>query len=251
MAIILFLLDMNIALIGYGKMGKAIEQIALERGHTIVAKVNKEYSISQLAELPIDVAIEFTQPELAVEHIQYCMQHSIPVVVGTTAWQERLPEVENMVSSANGSLLHASNFSIGVNIFFEINKRLAQLMAGKPDYKACVEEIHHLQKLDAPSGTAITIADGIMQNNPDYISWVLGEEKEPHTAEGQLGITSHRLPDVPGTHTVTYTSEIDTISMTHQAHNRKGFALGAVIAAEWLYGKKGIFTMNDVLNLTN
>lgn len=242
---------MNIALIGYGKMGKAIEQIALERGHTILAIVNQENPISKLAELPIDVAIEFTQPELAVDHIHFCVQNSIPVVVGTTAWHARLTEVEELVAANNGSLLHASNFSIGVNIFFEINKRLAQLMSGKPEYKASVEEIHHLQKLDTPSGTAITIADGIMQNNPDYISWVLGEEKEPHTAEGQLGITSHRLPDVPGTHTVTYTSEIDTISMTHEAHNRKGFALGSVIAAEWLYGKKGVFTMNDVLNLTN
>ena len=242
---------MNIALIGYGKMGKAIEQIALERGHTILAIVNQENPISKLAELPIDVAIEFTQPELAVDHIAFCVQNSIPVVVGTTAWHARLTEVEELVAANNGSLLHASNFSIGVNIFFEINKRLAQLMSGKPEYKASVEEIHHLQKLDTPSGTAITIADGIMQNNPDYISWVLGEEKEPHTAEGQLGITSHRLPDVPGTHTVTYTSEIDTISMTHEAHNRKGFALGSVIAAEWLYGKKGVFTMNDVLNLTN
>jgi len=242
---------MNIALIGYGKMGKAIEQIALERGHTIVAIVNQENPINLIAELSIDVAIEFTRPELAVDHIRFCAAHSIPVVVGTTAWHGQLDEVEKLISSSNASLLHASNFSIGVNIFFEINKRLAQLMAGKPEYKACIEEIHHLQKLDAPSGTAITIADGIMQNYPDYISWVLGEEKKPHTAEGQLGITSHRLPEVPGTHTVSYTSEIDTISMTHEAHNRKGFALGSVIAAEWLYGKKGVFTMNDVLNLTN
>lgn len=240
---------MNIALIGYGKMGKVIEEIAIERGHTILAKVTSENPLSKTDLSNVDVAIEFTKPDQAVNHIHYCLEQQIPIVVGTTAWLDKLPEVEKAISEKNGSLLHASNFSIGVNIFFEINKRLAQLMSGQSGYSACMEEIHHLQKLDAPSGTAITLANGILENNKDYESWVLGEEHTPHTNEGQLGVTSFRKPDVPGTHIVKYTSEVDTITISHEAHNRKGFALGAVIAAEWLYGKKGIYTMNDVLNL--
>lgn len=239
---------MNIALIGYGKMGKAIEEIALERGHSIIAVANSENPLHSLDLSKIDVAIEFTKPDLAVDHIQFCMEHNIPIVVGTTAWLDRLPEVSSIVTEKNGSLLYASNFSIGVNIFFEINKRLAQLMSGQSDYKASMEEIHHLQKLDSPSGTAITLANGILENNPDYLSWVLGEEKAPHTNEGQLGVTSYRKPDVPGTHIIHYTSAVDTITIAHEAHNRKGFALGAVIAAEWLLHRKGIFSMNDVLN---
>lgn len=230
-------------------MGKVIEEIALERGHTIVAKINSSSPLSEADLSTADVAIEFTRPELAVEHITFCAKNQLPVVVGTTAWTEKLPEVEKIVSENNGSLLHASNFSIGVNIFFEINKRLAALMEGQTGYKACMEEIHHLQKLDAPSGTAITLANGILENNHDYLSWVLGEEKAPHTNEGQLGVTSFRKPDVPGTHIIHYTSAVDTITISHEAHNRKGFALGSVVAAEWLFNKKGIFTMNDVLNL--
>lgn len=242
---------MKIALIGYGKMGKTIEEIAMSRGHEIVARINSSTPI-QSSDLSIaDVAIEFTRPELAVNHISHCAALKLPIVVGTTAWQERFNEVKEVIENNDASLLYASNFSIGVNIFFEINKRLAKLMEGKQDYQACLKEIHHLQKLDAPSGTAITLAEGIMNNNEDYLSWVLGEEKAPHTAEGQLGITSFREPDVPGTHIISYTSEIDTITISHEAHNRKGFALGAVVAAEWIYGKKGIFTMNDVLNLNN
>lgn len=240
---------MNIALIGYGKMGKVIEEITFERGHTIVAKITSENPLSKTDLAGVDVAIEFTKPDLAVEHIHYCLSQQIPIVVGTTAWLDKLPEVENAVKEQNGTLLHASNFSIGVNIFFEINKRLAQLISGQSGYVACMEEIHHLQKLDAPSGTAITLANGILENNQDYESWVLGEEKVPHTNDGQLGVTSYRKPDVPGTHIIHYTSAVDTITISHEAHNRKGFALGAVIAAEWLYGKKGIYTMNDVLNL--
>ncbi len=242
---------MNIALIGYGKMGKAIEKIALERGHTIVAIVNSESPISEVDLSLADVAIEFTRPELAVDHIKTCIDQKCPVVVGTTAWHEHLSEITDLVHTSNGTFLHASNFSIGVNIFFEINKRLAQLMRGQTDYKACMEEIHHLQKLDAPSGTAITLANGILENNTDYSSWVLGEENAPHTVDGQLGVTSFRSPDVPGTHIIKYTSPVDTITISHEAHNRTGFALGAVIAAEFVFNKKGVFTMNDVLNLSN
>lgn len=232
-------------------MGKVIEEIALERGHAIVAKTNSSSPLTETDLSTADVAIEFTRPELAVEHIEFCVKQQLPVVVGTTAWTDKLPEVEKMVIEHNGSLLHASNFSIGVNIFFEISKRLASLMEGQSGYKACMEEIHHLQKLDAPSGTAITLANGIMENNHDYFSWVLGEEKAPHTNEGQLGITSYRKPDVPGTHIIRYSSTVDTLTISHEAHNRKGFALGSVIAAEWLFNKKGVFTMSDVLNLSN
>jgi len=239
---------MKIALIGYGKMGKVIEGIALERGHEIVAKVNSSNPIKEADLSSADVAIEFTRPELAVEHMEYCINNQLSVVVGTTAWQDELERISELVLTKNGSLLYASNFSIGVNIFFEINKRLAQLMSGQPGYKATLDEIHHLQKLDSPSGTAITLANGILENNSDYISWVHEEEKAPHTNEHQLGVISHRKPDVPGTHSISYNSEIDSITITHEAHNRKGFALGAVVAAEWLYQKKGVYTMNDVLN---
>lgn len=239
---------MKIALIGYGKMGKVIEEIALGRGHEIVARINSANPLKDADLTTADVAIEFTRPELAVEHMEHCLNNQLPVVVGTTAWQTELDRITSLVKETNGSLLYASNFSIGVNIFFEINKRLAQLMSGQTDYKATLEEIHHLQKLDSPSGTAITLANGILENNEDYISWVHAEENAPHTNQQQLGIISHRKPDVPGTHSISYHSEIDTITITHEAHNRKGFALGAVIAAEWLFQKKGIYTINDVLN---
>jgi 4-hydroxy-tetrahydrodipicolinate reductase len=196
----------------------------------------------------IDVAIEFTKPELAVQHITFCAENKIPIVVGTTAWLEDLPKVEEIITKNDSTLLHASNFSIGVNIFFEVNKKLAQLMQGHAEYKAEIEEIHHLQKADAPSGTAITLADGILENNTDYLSWVLGKDQVPYTNNNQLGIAAYRQPDVPGTHEVTYKSEIDTIKIYHEAHNRKGFAMGAVIAAEYVLGKKGLFSMKDVLN---
>ena len=239
---------MKIALIGYGKMGKVIEQIALERGHEIVTRINSSNPLKNVDLSSADIAIEFTRPELMVKHMEYCLHNQLPVVVGTTAWQAELERITEMVNETNGSLLYASNFSIGVNIFFEINKRLAQLMSGQTDYKATLEEIHHLQKLDSPSGTAITLANGILENNSDYLSWVHEEEKTPHTNDRQLGVISHREPDVPGTHSICYNSDIDSITITHEAHNRKGFALGAVIAAEWLFQKKGIYTINDVLN---
>lgn len=242
---------MNIALIGYGKMGQIIEKMAVNRGHEIVARINSSNPLTDNDLSLADVAIEFTRPELAPFHIRHCAEIGLPIVVGTTAWLEELDNLCEYITEQNSAMLHASNFSIGVNIFFEINNRLAQLMSGRINYKACIEEIHHIQKLDAPSGTAITLANGILENNSDYLSWVLGDGKVPHTNEGQLGVTAIREPNVPGTHIVTYSSEIDTIKISHEAHSREGFALGAVIAAEWLYGKKGVYTINDVLNLNN
>jgi 4-hydroxy-tetrahydrodipicolinate reductase len=240
---------MKIGLIGYGKMGKAIEEIAIERGHEIVFRVNSSNPI-ETAELgQADVAIEFSQPVLAFKHIEACLQAQLPIVVGTTAWQERLPAVKALTNRYDGALLHASNFSIGVNIFFQLNERLAQLMSKQSEYTASIEEIHHTQKLDAPSGTAVTLADGIVENHAGYESWVCETGSAPTTTNGQIAVTALRLPDVPGTHTIRYTSEIDTLTITHEAHSRKGFALGAVIAAEFLVNKKGIFTMRDVLSL--
>ena len=239
---------MNIALIGYGKMGKAIEEIALERGHTITVKCNSENNIEFADFSNVDVAIEFTKPSLAVTHINFCLDKSIPLVIGTTGWNDHIAEVEQKTKELNGALLHASNFSIGVNIFFELNKKLAQLMSGQIDYSASIDEIHHLQKIDSPSGTAITLANGILENNTDYISWAHGKDTTPYTSQEQLPLTSFRQPEVPGTHSIKYTSDIDTITITHEAHNRKGFALGAVIAAEWIINHKGSFTMSDVLN---
>jgi 4-hydroxy-tetrahydrodipicolinate reductase len=239
---------MKIALVGYGKMGQAIEKIALERGHEISCIVTSSNPIENVDFSSTDVAIEFTKPELAFKHIVHCIHSDVPVVVGTTAWHEELETIKEICQDKNGSLLYASNFSLGVNIFFEINKRLAELLSDHPEYKAEVEEIHHLQKLDSPSGTAIEIAKGIVSYNQNYNDWKTGLNEKPDVTNDELPIIAKREPDVPGTHTVNYTSEIDTISMTHQAHNRKGFALGAVIAAEWIVNKKGVFTMSNILN---
>ncbi len=240
---------MKIALIGYGKMGKAIEKIAVERGHSVVAIYDSKNIFSADAADKIDVAIEFTKPDLAVNHIKKCIDTHIPIVTGTTGWFNQLEEIEAYTEQNNGALLHASNFSIGVNIFFAINRKLAQLISKHPEYQVSIEEIHHLQKLDAPSGTAISLAKGILENNSNLKEWVLEEGKTQSFESHQIPITARREPDVPGTHTVKYQSEIDTISIHHEAHSRQGFALGAVIAAEWLFGKKGVFTMNNVLNI--
>ena len=240
---------MKIALIGYGKMGKAIEKIAIERGHTITAIYDSINKFSGNSTEHIDVAIEFTQPDLAVNHIKKCIDSQIPIVTGTTGWFSQLDEIKTHVINSNGSLLYASNFSVGVNIFFALNKKLAQLMAPHVEYNVSIEEIHHLQKLDAPSGTAITLAEGIIDNNSNLSEWIVEEGGSPEYDKHQIPIAAYRKPDVPGTHTIKYTSAIDTIAIHHEAHNRTGFALGAVIAAEWLEGKKGIFTMNDVLNI--
>jgi 4-hydroxy-tetrahydrodipicolinate reductase len=238
---------MNIALIGYGKMGKAIEKIAEERGHRIVLICNSELSVKYADFENVDLAIEFTEPSLAVGHIEYCIDKNIPIVVGTTGWYDELDEIIEKVNDNKGSLLHATNFSIGVNIFFEINKKLAQLMSTTNEYKVSVEETHHLQKIDSPSGTGITIADDILSNNTNYLSWVLGKNEVPYSNRNQFPLTSYRKPDVPGTHKISYNSEIDKIEISHEAHSRKGFALGAVIAAEYLINQKGVFQMKDVL----
>lgn len=239
---------MKIGLIGYGKMGKAIEEIALERGHEICFKSTSLNPVSTQDLALADVAIEFSKPNLVLDHIQLSLEQQVPIVVGTTAWNDELDSVTELVLEKKGSLIHASNFSIGVNILFEINARLASLMQDYPEYQAQITEVHHLQKLDSPSGTAISLANGILENNSSYLSWVCDEGKTPHVNKNQLGITAHRLPDVPGTHTISYSSEIDTITISHEAHTRKGFALGAVIAAEWIIHQQGIFTMKDVLN---
>lgn len=238
---------MKIALIGYGKMGKAIEEIALERGHTISAKVTTAHPIEQMDLTDSDCAIEFSNPDSVLNHIDVCLAKQLPIVVGTTAWNDALHAVTEKVTRSNGALLHASNFSVGVNILFEINKQLARIMNHQPSYTVKIDEIHHLQKLDAPSGTAITIANGIFEEHQNYSKWVLGEEEMPTTNDEELPIISFREPEVPGTHIISYESAIDTIQLSHEAHNRKGFALGAVLAAEYLHNKKGIFTMSDVL----
>ncbi len=228
-------------------MGKAIERIALERGHSVVYKVDSKNTIDQTDLKQADVAIEFTRPDLVVNHIEACLEQQVPVVVGTTAWQSELERISKLVSEKNGTLLHASNFSVGVNILFHINEKLAALMSAHPEYKAQIEEIHHIQKLDAPSGTAVSLAQGLIANNQNYTSWKSETGSWPHTEASELPIQAVREPDVPGTHTISYISNIDTLTLSHEAHSRDGFALGSVVAAEFLAGKKGVFTMRDVL----
>ncbi len=238
---------MKIALIGYGKMGKIIEKIAISRGHTITARSSSTLPVEEVDFTNVDVAIEFTSPELAANHIKHCADQSTPIVVGTTAWGDQLPFIKDYVIQNDGSLLYASNFSIGVNIFFDINKRLAKLMATHPEYSSGIEETHHTAKIDAPSGTAVSLANDILDQNENLTSWVHEENTTPSTTSGQIGVTSYRAPNVPGTHKVSYDSEIDSIEMTHTAHSREGFGLGAVIAAEWIQHKKGIYTMQDII----
>ncbi|WP_299226319.1 4-hydroxy-tetrahydrodipicolinate reductase [uncultured Psychroserpens sp.] len=232
---------MNIALLGYGKMGKAIERIALKRGHQIVLKVSSDTSAYTLDN--IDVAIDFSLPSSAVENISKCILQNTPVISGTTGWLDEYDKILSLCKVHNGTFLYASNFSLGVNIFFEINKTLARLMNTTPQYKINIEEIHHTQKLDAPSGTAITLANDIIENS-DYNNWTLDKPKQK-----EIGILAKRIENVPGTHKINYESSIDSISIKHTAHNREGFALGAVITAEWIQDKKGVFTMKDVLNI--
>jgi 4-hydroxy-tetrahydrodipicolinate reductase len=240
---------MRIALFGYGKMGREIEKIALERGHTIVGKVNRTMSKENLDPASIDVVIEFSTPELALEHIQFCLANNLPVVIGTTGnWYNQLDDLKKICEEKKGSMLYATNFSLGVNLFFAVNKYLAKLMNAYPDYSASITEIHHTHKLDAPSGTGISLAEQIIANHGAYLKWE-NVTKQNLKNSDSLAIESLRLPDVPGTHEVKYESEIDTIELKHTAHNRKGFALGSVIGAEWLIKNKGVFTMNDVLNL--
>lgn len=232
---------MKIALLGYGKMGKAIEQIALNRGHEIILKVDKDtasYTLDQ-----VDVAIDFSTPDAAVTNITTCLNHNVAVISGTTGWLNHFGQVVDLCHKKNGSFLYASNFSLGVNIFFELNRTLSKLMGNLKDYTISMEEIHHTQKLDAPSGTAISLAEDIIKNS-DYDTWTL-DAATPKA----LPIHVKRIENVPGTHEVSYTSAVDTIEIKHTAHSREGFALGAVIAAEWIANKKGVFSMKDVLNI--
>jgi 4-hydroxy-tetrahydrodipicolinate reductase len=238
---------MKIALIGYGKMGKAIEEIAVAKGHTIVLKVGHE-NLNDFTDEAIqnaDVAIEFSTPDSAFENVKKCISNGVPTVCGTTAWLDKLDEVKSLVHQHNTGFIYASNFSIGVNIFFAINEKLAQYMNSQTQYNAAVEEIHHTQKLDSPSGTAVTVAQGILQGVDRYTSFV----NEKSSDANQLEIVSKRIDPAPGTHSVLYSSAIDDIEIIHTAHNRIGFASGAVQAAEFLIGKKGVFGMKEVLGL--
>jgi 4-hydroxy-tetrahydrodipicolinate reductase len=237
---------MKIALLGYGKMGHAIEEIAVQRGHQIVLKIN-DLNLEYLTKENIqkaDVAIEFTNPDSAVENILFCLNENVAVVCGTTGWLNQLESVEKKCNQLNGSFLYASNFSVGVNIFFELNKKLATLLKPHAAYDVNIEEIHHTQKKDAPSGTAITLAEQIIEVSDKKNEWVNSESK----TENELSIISKRIDEVAGTHSVKYTSAIDNIEIIHTAHNRQGFAEGAVLAAEFIVDKKGIFSMKDVLN---
>ncbi|MEQ6122554.1 4-hydroxy-tetrahydrodipicolinate reductase [Reichenbachiella sp. MALMAid0571] len=238
---------MRIALVGYGKMGQLIEKLAIERGNTIskVIDLNNSSEITEITPDTTDVVIEFTSPESAFNNIMSVLKQKVPVVSGSTGWLDKMPEVEKYCKENSGTFFYASNYSLGVNIFFKVNKYLAELMAGK-GYKVSVEDIHHIHKLDAPSGTGITIAEGIIEKNKDLSSWKEGEASDSSV----LSIYSKREGEVPGTHSVNYTSEIDDIRITHEAHTRKGFAMGAVMVAEWLSDKKGVFNMDDYLNFS-
>ncbi|TDE27931.1 MULTISPECIES: 4-hydroxy-tetrahydrodipicolinate reductase [Flavobacterium] len=232
---------MKIALLGYGKMGQVIERIALERGHEIVLKKDENNTFDGLSSA--DVAIDFSVPTAAVPNISSCFHANIPVISGTTGWLEHYDEMVALCAAKNGGFISSSNFSLGVNIFFELNEYLSKIMSKFDNYSVDMEEIHHTQKLDAPSGTAISLAKGVIENS-SYTNWTL---EKPEAS--QIHIEAKRIGTVPGTHTVTYNSVVDAIEIKHTAHNREGFALGAVIAAEWIVGKKGIFTMKDVLEL--
>lgn len=232
---------MKIALLGYGKMGQVIERIALERGHEIVLKKSGKDTFEGLENA--DVAIDFSVPDAAVTNISTCLNSDMPVISGTTGWLENYDKMVSLCNEKQGAFIYGSNFSLGVNVFFELNKHLAKIMAKFDQYKVEMEEIHHTQKLDAPSGTAISLAKDIIDNS-NYSSWALENAKTD-----EILIDAKRIEGIPGTHSVFYNSEVDTIEIKHTAHNREGFALGAVIAAEWIIGKRGIFTMKDVLEL--
>lgn len=232
-------MSMKIALLGYGKMGKVIERIALERGHEIVLKKDQDNTFQGLTNA--DIAIDFSVPTSAVVNISECLNNGIPVISGTTGWLSDYPKMAALCEAKNGSFIYGSNFSLGVNVFFELNEYLAKMMANLKQYNVSMEEIHHTQKLDTPSGTAITLAEGVIKHT-DYSNWTL---ETPNSNE--IHIEAKRIENVPGTHSIFYDSEVDQIEIKHTAHSREGFALGAVVAAEWLVGKKGVFTMKDVL----
>jgi 4-hydroxy-tetrahydrodipicolinate reductase len=238
---------MRIALIGYGKMGKAIEQIALDKGHSCPFKItnSNKADLQLITPETADVAIEFTVPDAAVGNISTLLKNKVPVVCGTTGWLDELPKIEKLTKENNTAFFYASNFSVGVNIFFKLNKMLAKIMNEFKDYDVEMEEIHHIHKLDAPSGTAITLAEGVMENFKDKKQWSLDEAK----SADDLKIVAKRIDEVPGTHVVSYNSPTDSIEIKHAAHNRTGFALGSVLSALWLKDKKGVFGMDDMLKL--
>ncbi|WP_434981517.1 4-hydroxy-tetrahydrodipicolinate reductase [Daejeonia sp. YH14] len=233
---------MKIALVGYGKMGQIIDRIATGRGHEVVARLNESPTTENLNNP--DVVIEFSYPDAAFDNIRFCLEHHIPVVCGTTGWLQQKPEIEKIAAQSHTAFLYGSNFSLGVNLFFALNEKLAAMMKNFGEYNVQLEEIHHIHKKDAPSGTAISLAEGIIRNNPQFTSWKLEE-----TEGEELGIFAVREDEVPGTHSVFYRSDVDEIEIKHTAYSRDGFALGAVIAAEWIKGKTGNFSMKDVLGL--
>lgn len=237
---------MKIALLGYGKMGHEIEKAAIELGHSIGVVIDNESDWTEKAALlkDCDVAIEFSIPSIAVENMRRCFGLQVPVVVGTTGWYNQLQMITEICNSSNGTLFYASNFSLGVNIFFEINRRLASLLEAYPMYSPAMIEIHHTQKLDSPSGTAITLANDIIAANSLYKSYTTGLP-----LEGEIPVQSIREGNITGTHSITWSSEADLITITHEAKNRRGFAFGAIMAASWIQGRKGVFTMKDMLNL--
>lgn len=244
---------MKIALLGYGKMGRIIEQFALDRGHEIVLKIDEnnidERTVDNLQQA--DVAIDFSTPGSVLSNIKTCFDAGLPLVVGTTGWYDKIDEIKEECETSNNALLYASNFSVGVNIFFFVNEVLAKIMNRYPQYDVLVEEIHHTQKLDSPSGTAITIAEGILEGLDRKGTWVnelVGDGQDVIPKPEQLLIESHRIEDVPGTHTVVYSSEVDDIEFKHKAHGRAGFALGAVLAAEWLQNRKGFYSVKDMFD---
>ena len=238
---------MQIALIGYGKMGKAIEEGAVQRGHEIIIKIDQpnldEFTNENLAKA--DVAIEFTSPHTAYDNVKNCLDFGVPVVCGSTGWTERLEELKKVCNNKNGSFIYSSNYSVGVNIFFEVNEKLAALMAAHNEYEVMLEETHHTQKKDAPSGTAITLAEQILKHYHRKKRWVNERSDSPE----ELEIISQRVDPAPGTHGIRYTSAIDTIEIIHTAHNRQGFAMGALLAAEFIKDRNGFFTMKDVLGI--
>ena len=246
---------MKIAILGYGKMGRIIEQFAFERGHEVVLKVNVDNTDDlTVANLRLaDVAIDFSTPDSVLSNIELCFEANVPVVVGTTGWYAKLQEVKDKCVAGNNTLLYASNFSVGVNVFFFVNKVLAKIMNRYPQYEVQVEEIHHTEKLDSPSGTAMTIAEGILaelDRKSEWVTELIDSNDEVIPKPDQLLIESHRIEDVPGTHTVIYSSEVDNIEFKHKAHSRAGFALGAVIAAEWLEDKTGFFNITDMFDFS-
>lgn len=236
---------MNILILGYGKMGRVIEQIAISRGHNVAYKINLDnlHEMAAIDPRKVDVAIEFSGPESAVGNLTYCFDNQVPVVCGSTGWLHKKAEIETQCMQKGGSFFYASNFSLGVNIFFHVNQVLAELINRYPGYEVSMEEIHHTEKKDTPSGTALTLAKDILDRIRSKTSWI----NAPSTHPSQLSIISKREANVPGTHIVRYDSNIDSFEIKHIAHNREGFALGAVVAAEWIQGKKGVFGMADML----